>query len=199
MDEKKIKNVNKMFFGRQRRIDLAEKIAYVLVGVLAIILIVYLVTRHTDFTDKNVNFAYLVNYMTEKGYTCEMLNRSGGKCTLRRENVDYTFYRYDDGLQYVLNTESYSLNVKHLGGVDLIEFKTNGNAFINYRNKEYICTTKNGILSELDKCVTDEGEELDFKAYIGFINETFYELDKIMEAAEYDKDALVNDYEWIKK
>ena len=199
MNEIKDKKVNNMFFGRQRRVNFAYKIVYVIVAILVICLVIYLVTRKNEYVDRNVDYAFLANYMYSKGYTCELLNRSGGKCILRKGTNEYSFYRFDDGLQYVLRTENYSLNIKHLGGTDVIEFKTFDNAYIGYRNLEYTCTTKDGILSELDKCVTKNGVELDYKAYIGFINGTFKELDNIMTASGYDKEALVVSYEWVKK
>ena len=185
----KDKKVNSRFFGRQRRIDFVEKLAYIIVGIFAVGLVFYLVTQKTDFEEVNVNYAYLATYMQQKGFTCELLNRSGGKCYIVRGDTEYSFYRYDDGLQYIIKSESYSLNIKHLSGADSMEFRTYNNAYIGYRDSVYQCTYKDGFLSELDKCVTSDG----------FIRETINDLNNIVEASGYERKPLIENYEWVKK
>ena len=199
MDENKVKKVNSRFFGRQRRIDFIEKLAYVGVAIFALALVVYMVTRKTDFVETNVDYAYLVNYMQKKGYNCEMLNRSGGSCTLRTKDYEYSFFRYDEGFQYTKTLKNYSLTIKHLDGVDTIEFKTFSGAYLGYKDKVYKCTTKKGVFSEIDKCVTDKEEVLDFESYTGFINEALYDLSNMVDASGYDKKVLLDNYEWVKK
>ena len=199
MDEKKVKKVNSRFFGRQRRIDFFEKVAYVLVAVLALSLVIYLVTRKTEFVETNVDYANLVNYLQQKGYKCEMLNKSGGGCTLRTKEREYHFYRYDEGFQYSKTMEHFTLTIKHLDGVDSIEFKTFNTAYLDYKDKEYTCSTKKNILSEVDECVTASGEVLDFESYIGFINESIYDLNNLVDASGYNKNILLENYEWVKK
>ena len=193
------KKVNSRFFGRQIRIDFVEKLAYIIVGIFAVGLVFYLVTQKTDFEEVNVNYAYLATYMQQKGFTCELLNRSGGKCYIVRGDTEYSFYRYDDGLQYIIKSESYSLNIKHLSGADSMEFRTYNNAYIGYRDSVYQCTYKDGFLSELDKCVTSDGTELDLEVYLGFIRETINDLNNIVEASGYERKPLIENYEWVKK
>ncbi len=199
MDEKKVKKVNSMFFGRQRRVDFAEKVAYIVVAIFALALVVFLVTRKTDFVDKNVDYAYIVNFFQRKGYSCEMLSRNGGNCTLRNKDVENSFFRYDEGFQFMKRVDNFSLTIKHMDGIDNIEFKTFSSAYLGYRDKTYTCTTKNGVFSEVDKCTTNNGEELDFQSYIGYINEALYELDSMMDESGYDKSILLENYEWVKK
>ena len=199
MNESKGKKVNSKFFGRQRRIDFVEKITYIVIGVFAVGLVLYLVTKKTDFEDPNVNYAYLANYMQQKGFTCELLNRSGGKCYIIKGDVEYSFYRFDDGLQYIIKSETYSLNIKHLSGSDSIEFRTYSSAYIGYRDLVFQCSYKDGFLSEIDKCVTSSGKELDLPVYLGFVKEAVNDVNNMVEASGYEKKPLIENYEWVKK
>ena len=199
MDEGKVKKVNSRFFGRQRRLNLLEKAIYIVIGIFSIALIFYLVSKQSENVDDNVNFAYLSTYLQDRGYSCELLYRSGGKCSMRREGYESFFYRYDNGLQLSIKTENYFVKVNHSDGKDEIEFNTYRNAYIGYRNMEYTCTVKDTVISEVQKCVTKNGVELDNNAYLGVINDTLHQIDLIIEASGYEKDALVYNYEWIKK
>lgn len=199
MNEEKVKKVNSRFFGRQRRVDFIEKIAYVVVGIFSVALIFYLVSKQSENVDHNVNFAYLTTYMQNKGYSCELLFRSGGKCSLRNERYESFFYRYDNGLQLSIKTENYFAKVDHSDGSDKVEFNTYKDAYIGYRNMEYTCTLKDTVISEVDRCVTKNGVVLDNEAYIGVINDLLHEIELIINSSGYEKDALIYDYEWIKK
>ncbi len=198
MDKKNAKVSN--LYGRARRIELVEKIAYVIVGIIAVTLVLVLVSRQTVNTDDNINFAYLRKYMEANGYSCEMIHRSGGQCLLSNTNSTYSFVRYDDGFEYIINTKAYTLNVKHkLSEENSITFKTTSDAFSGYRNKKYTCDYKDSVIGKLEKCLDEEDNVLELKSYVGLIEQSINELNNIITASGYDKDELINNYIWEKK
>lgn len=197
------KKVNVSFFGRARRVEIVEKIVYVLVGIFAVCLTIFLVTRTKDvFVDKNVDFAYLKQYLESKGFTCEMLQDSGGSCSFENDYSNYSFVRYNTGFVYILKTDNYRLLVNHVStGTDYITFVTYDTAYYGYKNREYVCTNvdENNILSDISSCETSDGEVLDLGAYLGVVNMAVSDLNDIIDSSGYSKDSLINDYEWIKK
>ena len=48
-----------VFYGRARRIELYEKIAYVVAGLVAAIIVVFIVSKQSTNQDNNVDFALL--------------------------------------------------------------------------------------------------------------------------------------------
>ena len=55
----------------------------------------------------------LKNYYLNRGFTCEVLENTGGRCISATNSVKTTFYRYDDGFRYTIKTEGYSLDIMH--------------------------------------------------------------------------------------
>lgn len=197
--DKKVPKVSNLY-GRARRIELVERIAYIVVGIIAVVLVVLLVSKTTEKTDDNVNFAYLRNYLEAKGFSCELLHRSGGQCNLRGKNVSYIFIRYDDGFEYIVRTKSYNFHLKHiLSDEDKITFRTTSDAFSGYRNKNYTCSFKDNILNGIDKCVDEDDEVLDLEAYTGTIEQIIYDVNNIIDSSGYDKNRLISNNVWEKK
>lgn len=197
--DKKVPKVSNLY-GRARRIELVERIAYIVVGIIAVVLVILLVSQKTDDTDDNINFAYLRRYMEARGFSCELIHRSGGQCVLNNRNTIYSFVRYDDGFEYIVRSQAYVLQIKHiLSEEDTITFKTTSDAFSGYRNKNYTCIYKDNILNEIDKCLDEEDNELNLKSYTGLIEQTIYELNNIVDSSGYNKARLVNNYIWEKK
>lgn len=185
-------------YGRARRIELVEKIAYFVVGIVAVILVVFLVTKQTANHESNVNFSYLREYLEDRGYICDRLQLSGGQCIMTNENSTYMFVRRDSGFEYNINTSSYILNIKHyLNGEDEISFKTYSDAFVGYRNRNYICSYKGTIIGGLDKCEDeDTGEILDLESYKGIITKAMQDVNNILDSSGYDKEELLENYIW---
>lgn len=188
-------------YGRARRIELVEKIAYIVVGIVAVVLVVFLVSRQTTFQDQNVDFAYLREYMEAKGFVCERIHISGGQCVLSRENSSYIFIRQNDGFEYIINTKSYVLDMKHvLNEEDSISFKTYSDAFSGYRNKNYTCSFQENIIHELGQCIDeDSGSVLDLESYRGVIYQAMNDLNHIIDSSGYNKNELIENYRWQKK
>lgn len=198
MDKNSTKVSN--LYGRARRIEFAEKVAYVVVGIIAVILVVVIISNQKENVDDNVNFAYLRRYMESRGFTCEMIHRVGGQCILRNETSTYSFIRYDDGFEYIIATKSYTFDAKHkLSEPEKLTLKTTSEAFAGYRNKSYTCTYKGSIIGELDKCIDENDKELDLNSYKGVVEKAMSELKDIIDSSGYDKKAIISDYQWIKK
>lgn len=187
-------------YGRARRIEFAERIAYIVVGIIAIILVIFLVSKQQANVDRNVNFTYLREYMEAKGFNCEMLQKSGGQCTLNNEVSLYNFIRYENGFEYIVKTKSYALSIKHvLTEEDKITFRTSSEAFSGYKNKKYVCSYKDNVIKELSSCFSEDGEELDVASYVGVIKQAMSDLNNIIDSSGYDKNELMEAYQWRKK
>lgn len=187
-------------YGRARRIAFLEKCIYIVVGIIAIVIIAYIITHTVGKADDNVNFAYLKQYMETKGYGCERIDLPGGKCSMYNEVSSHIFIRYDNGFEYLIKTKAYSLTMRHAPGNDSkINFKTTTSAFSGYKSKEYNCSYKGNILNEIGKCVEiNDGSELDMDAYIGVINMAKDELNELVDMSGYNKKKLLEKYEWVK-
>ena len=189
-----------VFYGRARRLELYEKIAYIVVGCIAVILVVVLVTSQSDNSEKNVNFSYLKQYFYDRGFSCDLVHRSGGKCRKEANNVSYVFTRYDDGFEYIVKTESYLLVMFHsLQKENHITFSTTSEAFAGYKNKEYECKLGKNVLDTIGDCKTKEGELLNLNSYIGVIEQAQKEVNNVIDSSGYYKKNLLEDYQWIKK
>lgn len=186
-------------YGRARRIELVEKIVYIIVGIVAIALVIFLVSNQSTSQEGNVNFAFLREYMENRGYSCNRIHVSGGKCVLVSGDSTYTFVRRDNGFEYIVLTNSYVLNIKHyLNEEDSIIFATYSDAFQGYRNKTYTCTYKDSVIGEFDKCVDSVGAVLDLGSYNGVVKKAMNDLNNIIESSGYDKEQLINNYIWKK-
>ena len=198
MDKNSTKVSN--LYGRARRIEFVEKIVYTVVGIIAIILVITLVSRQVENTDDNVNYAYLKRYMEAKGYSCELLHRAGGQCVLRNDTSMYSFIRFEDGFEYVINTQAYILSIRHkLSEENRIELRTTSEAISGYRNKNYKCSYDENVLGELGTCIDQDENELNLNSYIGLIKQAIIELNRMVDVSGYDKDKLLNNYVWEKK
>lgn len=188
-----------MFYGRARRIEVVKKIIIVLVIILILIFLLSFLLKKVQESDQNVNFDYLRNYLQSKGYTCELIQKSGGKCYYEKDSSYKSFTRYDTGFIFLLKNNGYSIQIRHVKDTyeDII-FETNGNALPNLTYKKFTCQTKGNINDELDYCVTENGEELITEAYIGVIESSISELNSILNSSGYKVDRLVTDYVWEK-
>ncbi len=196
------KNVGKVsnLYGRARRIAFFKKIAYIVAGILLLFLLVSFISRHTEKVDDNVNFAYLRTYLESKGFKCEMIHRVGGQCVNSNEKNSYSFIRYDDGFEYIINAQGYLLDIRHKADDDKkITFKTTSDAFNGYKNKYYVCSYQDSVIGKLDTCIDEEENVLDLPSYIGVIEQAINDLNLIIDSSGYKKDTLLNDCVWEKK
>ncbi len=196
------KNNNKVsvFYGRARRIELYEKIAYVTIAIVAVAIICFLVFRDTEDGIKNVNFSYMRQYFEGKGYICERIHENGGKCYLKTDLISYDFSRYDDGFEYMVRTDSYYLYMKHsINNKSEISFKTTSEAFAGYRNEEYNCKFKDNVLGPLGECTNSQGEELNLSSYIGVIEQAQSDIENIIKSSGYSRNKLLEEFIWKKK
>lgn len=188
------------FYGRARRIEIVEKIFYVIIGIIAVGVVILIVSLQREPVDDNINFAYLRNALENSGYVCEMIHISGGSCTLKNATGVSLFTRYNDGFEFINNTDGYVLTFKHLSSIeDSITFDTTSSAITGYKNKKYICHTKDNILGELEECINTEDNELDSNIYISIIQLALKDLNNFIDASGYDKNVLLYEYKWIKK
>lgn len=219
------KNTNKVsnLYGRARRIAFVEKVIYWIVGILAIVLIAFLILNKKEEVDRNVNFAYLSEYLEARGYRCEMIYRIGGQCIktgsysneeeienikdeeerekmeLINFNYSYNFIRYDDGFEYIYNSRGFILDIRHKSGDDSrVSFRTTNNAFQGYKNQSYSCEFKNNVISELGDCISTSGVVLDNETYKSIISQSMVEVNNILDNSGYKKDVLLNNYKWEK-
>lgn len=208
MDNKKNVKVSN-FYGRARRIAFAEKVVYWLVGIVAVALLIFLILNRKEEVDLNVNFAFLRETLTTRGYICDQINRIGGSCVktgtvVNEKNEDlnfkytYTFIRYDDGFEYIYDSRGYILDIRHKENDSRITFRTTDNAFAGYRNQIYTCTYKDNVLNELEECTSEDGATLDNESYKGIIRQSMMEVHSILDNSGYKKDKLLNNYVWEK-
>ena len=192
-------NNKTMFYGRARRLDLAKKVGIVAGIILILVLIIIFVTKKVDFVDHNVNFAYMKQYFYNKGYTCEQIDKDGGKCFLKGDNTYYSFTRYSIGFEYLVRSEGYTLQFRHvLNTFNDITFTTTNNALSGVKNKVFTCYTKDNINGEFDYCETSDKERLDSSTYIGVIKSAIADINSIIDASGYDKKTLIDEYVWEK-
>ena len=189
-----------VFYGRARRLELYEKIIYVLVAIVAVVLIFVLVTSQSSNTESNVNYAYLKQYLYERGFVCDMIHKSGGKCRKENNGTSYVFTRYDDGFEYLVKTDSYFLIMSHsLQKENYISFSTTSEAFAGYKNKEYNCELGDSVLDTFGECKTKTGEVLNLNSYRGVIEQAQKDVNNMIDSSGYYKKNLMEDYQWIKK
>ncbi len=189
-----------VFYGRARRIELYEKIAYIVVGIVAVVLVFVIVTSQSSSGESNVNYAYLKQYLYERGFSCDLIHKSGGKCRKDSNGTSYVFTRYDDGFEYLVKTESYLLIMNHsLQKENYITFSTTSEAFSGYKNKSYECELGETVLDTFGECKTKEGEMLNLNSYRGVIEQAQKDVNNMIESSGYYKKNLMEDYQWVKK
>lgn len=186
-------------YGRARRIAFAKKCIVVVVIILIVFLVIKNLFNKTEYVDYNQNFNYLKSYFVNKGYTCKVIENVGGRCFYKTDNSSYSFIRYDDGFNYVIEASNYRLVFNHnRSEPNKITFKTNNESLSGYKNKVYYCATKGTIIDELLECKTDKGEKLDLDGYIGIVEDGIQEVNDILIYSGYNVDSLLKDFEWKK-
>ena len=186
-------------YGRARRIALVKKIVAVLVLILIVYILITKVFVKENFVDRNQNFEYMKSYFGGKGYICERIEKSAGRCYKETDTTYIGFIRYDDGFNYVDQSTSYRLTINYFEHeVNKIVLKTNSESLEGYKNKVYYCATKGTIIDELLECKTDSGEKLDLDSYVGIVEEGIMEVNDILIYSGYNVDALLKEFVWRK-
>ena len=189
-----------MFYGRARRIELAKKVGLILGIIIALVLLIIFIIKKVDFVDHNVNYAYLRQYLISRGYTCERIEVDGGKCFIKGSSNYQSFTRYSIGFEYLVRSDAYILQIRHLqGSYSDIKFTTNDKALVGVKNKDFICHTKGNLLGELEYCDTSDALKLTTASYVGVVESAINDVNSIIEASGYKKYVLINDYIWEKK
>ena len=194
-------NNNSFLYGRARRIALMEVVGFILLSIAVILLIVFLVFKEDKVAVKNEKFSLLTNYFAERHYTCEVLSHSGGKCVLSTEGKKYSFYRYDDGFQYIIRSNSYTLAIVHrLTEEDEITFKTTSEAFDGYKNQTFECQFEDNVLGKVTSCHSSKDDiDLDVNSYLGVIEQAQDDINQALASSGYSIDDVIINYEWNKK
>ena len=197
MNDKENKVVSN-FYGRARRLALAEKIIYTSVAIFTVVLVIFLIGKTVTPEDQNVNFAFLRDYWENKGFGCSAIQRDGGTCSYKTEGTDYLFVRLDEGFKYTVRTNSYVLNIVFTSSEESVTIETNANALAGYKDKLYLCSF-DSIVGEVKECVDSNQKKLDANSYIGVVNKAMFDLNKMVEASGYSSASLLNEHKWEKK
>lgn len=192
-------NIN--LYGRARRLALYRNIAIIVGCVIACIVLLVLIFGRKEDKVFLSEFELLRNYFIERDFSCEMLDASGSRCISNINNVKTTFYRYDDGFEYFVKTDSYTLTLVHrLGKQDEMSFKTTSSAFEGYKNQEFSCIYTNNVLGEINSCESiTEDVTLDIKSYLGVIELAQADITNAVNSSGYSLENLLVNYEWSKK
>ena len=128
----------------------------------------------------------------EKMYNVSKTNTDIGKTT---------FYKYENGFEYVAKTDSYTLYITHrLDKEDRIEFVTTSEAFAGYKNQKFICTYDKNVLTKVTECeAVAEDIKLDVKSYLGVIEHAQLDITTAVTSSGFSLDNLLINYEWSKK
>lgn len=188
-------------YGRARRMALIRTIVIVIACVAAIVLLLKFIFSGVNTQTVVSEYDKLRTYFLNRGFTCELLSNSGGKCVSSNNGIKTTFYRYENGFEYSVKTDSYSLYIVHrLDKEDKIEFVTTSEAFAGYRNQKFNCTYDKNVLSKVEKCkAVNESIELDIKSYLGVIEHAQAEVTNAVNSSGFSLDSVLINYEWIKK
>ena len=188
-------------YGRARRIALYRNIGIIAGCVIAIAVIISIIFSGVKESTVSTEYDLLRKYFVDRGYSCEMLNTSGSKCNLSTDTTKYVFYRYDDGFEYNVKTNSFNLSIIHrLDKNDQLTFKTTSEAFEGFKNQKFICDYDNNVLGKVDSCVAEvEDIKLDVKSYLGVIEQSQVDVTNAINSSGYSLDNLLSNYEWIKK
>lgn len=188
-------------YGRARRIAFLEMAGIIIAAVVAIVFIAYMVFSEGPEVTKNENFSMLKQHFLDRGYKCDLLHQNAGKCVKSVEGIKYSFYRYDDGLQYIISTDSYTLVISHrLSDEDVISFKTTAEAFDGYRNQTFTCEFDDNVLGKVKSCEsTKDNILLEVKSYLGVIEQAQEDIKNALLSSGYSYDDLVINYKWTEK
>ena len=190
-----------MYGGRVKRIELAKKLAVVLLCAVIIFVSIKKLTTKEVVYDPNGRYEYIKSYFASNGYTCEDLTSSGGRCNKDKGLFKSEFVRAKDGFTFLDAGEDYVVNIyytKDTINKNGIFLRTNASALAGYQKKNYTCTTKGTIIDELDKCVDEEGNELDSGAYKNYVQKAIMTVQGAINASGYDKKALIEDFKWVR-
>lgn len=190
-----------MFYGRARRMAIVK--TGLIIGLLIFLAFLgykMLSKEDVKYVDRNVNFAFLRDHFKSKGYSCDRLERDGGRCVYEVNTNYKSFTRYGDGFIFLIKSNSYTIQFRHVKSTanDFV-FYTNESALVGERNKTYYCLTSNDIFGDFVSCSTEDGEVLETKSYIGALEVALIEMNEFIDASGYDRDKLINDFEWQKK
>ncbi len=202
MKKESVNNIvgTNVMYGRARRLEFVERVTYIFIAVIAVILVFVIVGKNSSYNDQNVNFNLLRQYLENRGYRCELLYKPGGACSLTSEVGIFSFTRYESGFEYMINSEGYFLDIRHSTDKgDYITLKTTAYALAGYRNQSYTCYFKDNIFGEFDRCETDDKTKLDSNVYNGVVEKAMYDLNNMMDHSGYRKDILVNEHKWVKR
>ena len=187
-------------YGRARRIELVEKIAYIVIAIISVILVFVIVRKRSTYNDENVDFNLLRKYLEVRGYNCYLVYQPGGACTFVNEKSKLQFIHQEDGFEYYEQTSGYTLSIvltEEKG--DYITLRTTSEALPGYRNKTYTCTYKKYILDDLESCEDKDGNVLDSNAYKGIVEKGMYDVNNMILNSGYRRESLLKNHEWIKK
>lgn len=195
--------MNGMFnvYGRARRLALYRNIAIVVVCIFIVVFLLSLLFKEEEKKVVVGKYEQLRVYFLNRGFTCETLEESGGNCVSTTEDLKTNFYRYKDGFEYIVKSDSYTLSIVHrLEKEDTITFKTTAEAFDGYKNQNFICSFDKNVLDKVTKCeAVKENLVLDVKSYLGIIEQAQADLMNAVNSSGYSLDNLLVNYEWIKK
>lgn len=186
-------------YGRARRLALIQGIAFVVVAITMVIFVISNLPKNRQKVIIEEEFSKLTVYFEDRNYLCEPLRESGGKCILTSKNVKKTFYRFSDGFQFIVVTDSYTLTISHrLSDKSGITFKTTSKAFEGYKNQVFTCELGASVLDEFGACSAG-GTELDINSYIGIIEDAQLDINNALIVSGYSVDDLLTNYEWKQK
>lgn len=186
-------------YGRARRLALARIVVAVVLGIILIVFVLISIFGKKEEVIVNKDFSFLTNYFVDRHYSCEVLKESGNKCVLFSDNLKKSFYRHDDGFQFIINSDSYTLSITHrLSESDSIIFKTNSNAFSGYKNQEFICEFDKSVLDSVKKCISKE-VDLDIPSYLGLIEDAQLEVNNALLSSGYSYEGVMINYVWKEK
>ena len=169
----------------------------IIIGVVGI----YFYTNRETQTKTSIyeEFKLLTVYMQSQGYTCNSLMKSGNSCEKKAAVNSYTFFRYDDGFQYIFNSKNYKVNITSRSGGTEYTLQTFEGAFSGYNNRKYYCTTDNNtVLGNFVNCKTEDNKILDNDVYIGVDKTAFMEVENILNNSGYDSSKIASIFKWEK-
>lgn len=188
-------------YGRARRLALIKNITIIIGCIIVIILLVKAMFFSANTQVIVDEYDQLKDYFLSKGFTCESLSLNGSKCVSNATSEKTTFYRYTNGFEYSIKTDSYSLYIVHrLDKEDKMEFVTTSEAFEGYKNQRFTCTYEKSVLSNVLKCVSEKDSiNLDIKSYLGVIEHAQADITNAINFSGFSLENLLVNYEWSKK
>lgn len=161
----------------------------------------YFYTNRSSHSTTSIyeEFKVLTTFMQSQGFTCNSLLKSGNSCEKKASVNSYTFFRYDDGFQYISNSKNYKVNITARKGGSEFTLQTFDGAFSGYNNRKYNCTTDNNtVLGNFVNCKTADNKILDNEVYINVVKTAFMEVKNILNNSGYSPTDVASLYEWKK-